>query len=498
MTATPCHPERSGRSAGERTNSGRSFATLGLTAHGHSNRSASHQSAGPLLVRIFALLIGLVLGFALLERARAAGELATPLDGRLGGALSVADRTSRAFGSPGPSLSPDERSRFAQGDAAFAAVFVAAPSENHPGLGPTFNNASCNGCHIGDGRGQQVVGLGPRRSMALVKVSLLDGQPELPGGPGAVPGLGTQLQDHATFGFAPEASVRLGWDELPGAYADGTPYSLRRPRLSISLPNNQPLPPELLTSLRVAPPNFGRGLIEAIPDQAILALADPDDQNGDGISGRPNWVWDLPSGSLRLGRFGLKANTASLLQQTAGAYAQDMGISNPLFPDPDGSTDIDQQTLEAVTFYLQTLAVPVRRVADDPRLRVGETQFVQAGCAACHQPTLTTDRSPVRALANQQIFLYSDLLLHDLGPGLADGRPDFQASGSEWKTPPLWGLGLTETVLGGAGNYLHDGRARTIEEAILWHDGEAAPAREAFRRAPASDREALLVFLRSL
>jgi CxxC motif-containing protein (DUF1111 family) len=444
------------------------------------------------------LLIGLGLSLALLGRVSAVGEAATPLDGRLGGALSVADRTSRAFSSPGPTLSAAERSLFVQGDAAFEAVFVAAPSENNPGLGPVFNNASCAGCHIGDGRGLPVVGPGPRRSMALVRISLPDGQSELPGGPGAVPELGTQLQDHATFGFTPEANLRLTWDELPGAYADGSPYTLRTPRLSISRPDGQSLPPELLTSLRVAPPNFGRGLLEAIPDEAVLALADPDDRDGDGISGRPNWVWDLPSGGVRLGRFGLKANTASLLQQTAGAYAQDMGVSNPLFPDPDGSTEVDRQTIEAVTFYLQTLAVPLRRVGDDPRLSLGEAQFVQAGCAACHQPSLTTGPNKLPALANQQIFLYSDLLLHDLGPGLADGRPDFEASGSEWRTPPLWGLGLTETVLGGTGSYLHDGRARGLEEAILWHDGEAAAAREAFRRAPAPDRDALVRFLRSL
>jgi CxxC motif-containing protein (DUF1111 family) len=377
-------------------------------------------------------------------------------------------------------------------------MFVAAPSVNNPGLGPRFNNASCAGCHLGDGRGPPLIGRGPRRSIGLVRISLADTEPERPGGPGAVPGLGTQLQDHATFGFAPEATIQLAWDEQVGSYDDGTPYTLRGPALTMALPNGRPLPPNVLVSFRTPPPTFGRGLLEAIPDDPILMRADPDDGDGDGISGRPNWVWDLPSNGVRLGRFGVKASTASLLEQTGLAYSQDMGVSNPLFPELDGSTDIDQRTLDAVTFYLRTLAVPKRRNAADPRVIAGEALFVQAGCGACHQPSLTTGPSSVAALAHQQIFPYSDLLLHDLGPGLADGRPDFQAGESEWRTPPLWGLGLAETVLGGAATYLHDGRARTLEEAILWHGGEAARSSAIFRGASAADRDALVRFLRSL
>jgi CxxC motif-containing protein (DUF1111 family) len=406
----------------------------------------------------------------------------TPADGRLGGELSVSMRTSRAFSQPGPTLDAEARVRFARGDGAFDASFVAGAAPVNPGLGPRFNNASCQACHVGDGRGLPVVGGGPLRSMALVRVSQASGEP--------LPDIGFQIRDHATFGLQPDASVALSWQTLAGSYGDGTPYELREPRLEITLADGTLLAPEVLTSLRVGPPDFGRGLLEAVPDQAILALADADDADGDGISGRPNWI------DGRLGRFGLKANTADLLEQVAAAFANDMGVSSPLAPEADGSTDVDQATLDDVTFYVRTLAVPVRRpLAAAER---GAAVFAESGCAACHTPQLRTGPSDVPALAKQVIYPYSDLLLHDLGPGLADGRPDFAASGSEWRTAPLWGIGLTETVLGGNAAFLHDGRARTLAEAILWHAGEAEPARERFAHATADERAALIAFLRSL
>ncbi|MCC7369168.1 MAG: c-type cytochrome [Chloroflexi bacterium] len=420
-----------------------------------------------------------------------------PEDGRLGGDLTVVSRTSRAFGLPGPTLSAEERALFLTGDTAFEATFVAGAAPTNSGLGPHFNNASCAGCHVGDGRGQPVVGSGARRSQALVRVSLPAGAPYVPGGPAAVPGLGTQVRDHATFGVQPDAGVALQWQTVDGQYADGTPYQLRTPSLTITLPDGTPLGPEVLRSLRVTPPSFGRGLLEAVPEAAILALADPEDRDGDGISGRPNWVWDVPNAERRLGRFGLKANVAGLPQQVAQAYSEDMGITNPMFPATDGSTEIDQSTLDAVIFYVRTLAVPARRTPS-AEARAGEALFVAAGCTGCHTPSVQTGPGPIRALANQTIYPYSDLLLHDLGAELADGRPDFEASGTEWRTPPLWGIGLTETVAGASSTFLHDGRARSLDEAILWHGGEAEAARNWFVQATAEERARLIAFLRSL
>jgi CxxC motif-containing protein (DUF1111 family) len=360
----------------------------------------------------------------------------------------------------------------------------------NPGLGPVFNNTSCAACHLEDGRGMPVAGGGPLRSQVLVRVSTPDGQP--------FPGLGSQLQDHAVFGVTPEAEVEISWEELAGAYGDGTAYALRRPIVQITLAGGDELPPGTLTSVRQPPPVFGRGLLEAVPEAGILALADPDDADGDGISGRPNRVTDPLTGAEALGRFGLKANTSSLLVQAAAAYLNDMGVTTSIFPEADGvSHELDDETLEAAAFYTMTLAVPARVDLGDATARRGELLFRRFGCASCHAETLTTGPHEVAALSSQVIHPYTDLLLHDMGDGLADGRPDHLADGNEWRTPPLWGFGLVQTVLPGSA-YLHDGRARTPAEAILWHGGEAEAAREAFRTAPAEDRAALLRFLLSL
>ncbi|MGH2414902.1 MAG: di-heme oxidoredictase family protein, partial [Microcystaceae cyanobacterium] len=312
-----------------------------------------------------------------------------------------------------------------------------------------------------------------------------------------VPGLGNQIQDQGTFGSVPEAKVELQWQEQPGQYGDGTAYLLRSPKPKITLFNNKPLPTQVMTSLRLPPPVFGLGLLEAIPEQTIRNLADPDDKNKDGISGRPNEVWNVATKSTAMGRFGLKASSPNLLLQTAAAYVNDMGITNPVFPEADKTTDIDQKTLDNATFYVQTLAVPARTLLDNPQVKQGEQLFAQANCAACHVSELRTGNHEVKLLANQTIHPYTDLLLHDMGAGLADKRPDFQASGREWRTPALWGLGLSKTVLPYSG-YLHDGRARTLEEAILWHGGEAEASKEAFRTMSKSDRTSLVRFLNSL
>ena len=369
------------------------------------------------------------------------------------------------------------------------------PADVNPGLGPLYNNVSCSSCHIRDGRGMPVLGPGPLRSHLLVRVSLPEGEPEVPGGSVPVPGLGTQVQDQAVYGMPAEASVRIDWEEQPGSYADGAAYSLRRPKLTITLADGTPLPEHVMTSLRLPPAVFGLGLLEAIPEDTLLALADPDDADGDGISGRVNRVWDPQTRSEVIGRFGHKANTADLHLQSAAAYANDIGISNDFFP--DSFLDIPSHVLDEVTVYTRTLGVPARTALGDEEVIRGEALFASMGCASCHVDTTVTGPHGIAALTGQVIHAYTDMLLHDMGPGLADGRPDFEASGTEWRTTPLWGLGLVQTVLPYSG-YLHDGRARSIAEAILWHGGEARPSRNAFRSATADDRAALLRFLGSL
>jgi CxxC motif-containing protein (DUF1111 family) len=328
-------------------------------------------------------------------------------------------------------------------------------------------------------------------------VSLPDGEPDVPGGSVPVPGLGLQVQDQAIWDTTPEATVEVTWRERPGTYDDGTPYSLREPSMTIALADGSALPAGAMTSLRQPPPVFGLGLLEAIPADAIEALADPDDVDGDGISGRVNRVWDAERGEVALGRFGHKANTATLRLQAAAAYANDMGVTSYLSPGDDGASDILDEILDAAVVYTQTLAVPARAGIDDPDVIRGEEVFDDLGCAGCHTATAATGTHEFAALIGQRIHPYTDLLIHDMGDDLADGRPDFEATGREWRTAPLWGLGLVHTVLPYAG-LLHDGRARSIEEAILWHGGEAEAARDRFQRALAADRDALLDFLGSL
>jgi CxxC motif-containing protein (DUF1111 family) len=423
-----------------------------------------------------------------------------------GGATTLPIRSSQAYAQPAPNLNEFWGDRHAAGDIAFEAAFVTPPANVNPGLGPLFNSSSCVACHINNGRGLQTKG------QRVVRVSLLkqDASLSLPAdhpytleavaataNTPPVPGVGTQIQEQGVYGHPPEATVELTWQEQTGQYADGTSYSLRSPQLKLTRWDGTPLADGVAVSNRIPLAVFGLGLVEAVPEVDILALADPEDRDGDGISGRPNYVWDVAQQADTLGRFGWKANQPTLLQQTASAYANDMGVSNPLFPDQDGNQDIDDEIVELATIYVQTLAVPGRTALDDPQVQRGERLFTQANCTACHTPQLRTGSHEISALASQTIHPYTDLLLHDMGPELADHRPDFQASGSEWRTTPLWGLGLVQTVLPYSG-YLHDGRARTLEEAILWHGGEAETAKETFRQMTATDRTALIQFLKSL
>ncbi len=433
--------------------------------------------------------------------SRGADRARTPLSG---GATTVFDASPDAFSLPAPNLSATSLARHDEGDEDFEVEFVPAPAAEHAGLGPVFDNVSCESCHFGDGRGRPPVPPEPFASL-LFRASVAGRGPN--GGPADVPGFGTQIQLRAVPGFTPEAQALLSWTEVGGRFADGTAYSLRVPQFTLT-GLYQALPPNVLISPRVAPVVFGLGLLEAVRVEDILALADPRDRNRDGVSGRPNYVWDAARKRIALGRFGWKANAPNLVQQSAGAYNGDMGVTSNLFPAEScegrgpacarHAIEVSDEVVGNTAFYTQTLAVPARRNLDDPKAREGEQLFYVARCNTCHAPTLTTGfRTAVREVANQVIHPYTDLLLHDMGAGLADNRPDFQASGREWRTPPLWGIGLLQTVNGHT-NLMHDGRARDVLAAVLWHDGEARQARDRVKQFTAGQRQALVAFLQSL
>lgn len=419
----------------------------------------------------------------------ACGDNATDDELRQGGDQTVFDRSADAFTHSLPTLSIDEQEQHRFGHGPFAFQWVP------PQLGPLFNHNACASCHAGNGRGLSQIGPSTFGSQALIRVSLDAGSPEVPGGPVPVPDYGLQLQDHGVA-QSPEVHANLSWIERSIAYGDGEIVMLREPRVVITKPSGEPLPP-FAKSYRQAQAVFGLGLLEAIDDETLRALADPDDADGDGISGRVNEVWDTLAQQTRIGRFGHKANVVTLAEQVAGAFVNDIGLTNAIFPEPDGMADVSRIQLEQTSYFLTTLAVPAAAPRDGQAAR-GRLLFDELGCAGCHTPTLETGtHHPNQHLWRQTIHPYTDLLLHDVGDDLTDARRDFLAEGVEWRTPPLWGLGLTQLVAPDA-TFLHDGRARTVAEAILWHGGEALAAREAFRLADRREREALLAFLATL
>jgi CxxC motif-containing protein (DUF1111 family) len=416
-----------------------------------------------------------------------------------GGDTTIFDDTGNAFSGAAANLVDERRDSFFVGNSVFNRNWVIAPSSTigFDGLGPTFNATSCSTCHFKDGRGRPPEPGEPMKSMLL----RLSNEPTY----------GGQLQNASIPGVVAEGRVEIDWEEVAGAYDDGTAYSLRRPTYRFEDLAFGALAADVLTSPRVAPANFGLGLLEAIPDADLLALEDPDDADGDGISGRANHPVDVATGQPALGRFGWKANQPSIRQQSAGAFNGDVGITSSLFPEQNcptaqtdcvaaidgGTPELDANKLDDITYYGQTLAVPARRGADDAEVLRGKRLFGDAGCRSCHVPRFETGAHELPELEGQIIFPYTDLLLHDLGPELADGRPDVDADGQEWRTPPLWGIGLVR-VVNDHELFLHDGRARGFAEAILWHGGEAEAARDAFRAMTADERAALLGFLESL
>ncbi|MCY0964300.1 di-heme oxidoredictase family protein [Parathalassolituus penaei] len=455
-----------------------------------------------------------------------------------GGSGSTSRQPGPSFDRPVANMPEALRPDFYAGRALAEQPWIKAPTatDARDGLGPIYNARACLACHIRGGRSRvpdnsgEALFVGPlvKLSRAGANANTIDPHD----GVLADPVYGEQLQVRsvallhqlgkatptaiaASGDVAPEAEVRLFWDEQTFQYPDGQQVVLRKPRLQVTEAAYGDFHPDTRFSLRNAPPIHGAGLLELIPEADIAANADPDDRNGDGISGRLNQVWDPRDQAMRSGRFGLKANRANVDSIVASAFANDIGISNPLFPNQpcssaqtrcnqqaDGNNEdgfeLPADLLLLVANFSRQLGVPRR----DPQ-QVADTAsaaplFEQTGCSQCHQPRWqTAASSEFPHLGNQTIWPYTDLLLHDMGDGLADERQEFLASGREWRTPPLWGAGSGLKV-NGSGLFLHDGRARSVEEAILWHDGEARAARQRFIALPQPQRQALTAFVDSL
>lgn len=429
------------------------------------------------------------------------------------GAGTVAFGPRMTFQVPAADMPAANKPDFYAGQALARQPWVKAPTitDARDGLGPLYNARACLVCHERAGRGIVPHEDGPLAVATLVRLGRQTEEGWVDD-----PVYGGQLQPRST-----DAAYALGGDDvdMPGEavpvvhwleetvdYADGKQAKLRKPKVELTELGYGPLHEGTKTGLRHAPPLYGLGLIDKIPEAAIRAKADPDDKDRDGVSGRAARAYDIAAKSWTLGRFGLKATQPSLRQQIAAAIANDIGITNSLYPEescterqaackaaptgrgPEGLEMVDR-LLGLIELYNANLGVPAPRKPDHPMVREGEAHFAAFGCTSCHTPQYETDVGPISP--------YTDLLLHDMGPGLAEPLAEGSAEGAEWRTPPLWGVGLARAVHDKAG-LLHDGRARNVEEAVLWHGGEAAASRARFVEAPAAARRALLAFVRSI
>ncbi|CAI8939617.1 C-type cytochrome [Pseudomonas sp. IT-93MI4] len=447
---------------------------------------------------------------------------AEPGEARSGGATTVRKTDQNAFSLPSANLPPSRRVDFSVGNSFFRSPWVIAPSTTtaRDGLGPLFNTNACQNCHIKDGRGHPPTPDAANAVSMLVRLSIPDSPAyaKVIEQVGVVPEpvYGGQFQDMAVPGVTPEGKVRVEYTPVPIRFKDGTEVELRKPVLQFTQLGYGPMHPDTRFSARVAPPMIGLGLLEAIPEEAILANAAAQAKENNGIKGRVNRVWDDELQKTVAGRFGWKAGQPNLNQQNVHAFSGDMGLTTSLRPfddctdaqtackqapngnGQDGEPEVSDNILRLVLFYTRNLAVPARRGVNDEQVLAGKNLFFQAGCQSCHTPKYTTAANAAETeLANQVIRPYSDLLLHDMGDGLADNRTEFQASGRDWRTPPLWGIGLTQAVSGHT-QFLHDGRARNLLEAVLWHGGEAEKAQQQVLSFNAEQRAALLAFLNSL
>ena len=389
---------------------------------------------------------------------------------------------------PAPNVTDSERfDKHLSGHGDFHNAF------NDDVVGPKFNHNSCGGCHFKDGRGQIKFSKNATGSPMLVKVSMrglkFDGSPQ------DVPDVGEQLRDHDINGKILH-DIKLKWEYVRGSYPDGTRYKLRKPILTYKIPNVNLK--KVVSSLRMTPPIIGMGLLEAVPDTTLEEMSDPIDRDGDGISGELSIVPDLETNLRAYGRFGFRATHVNLKQQSAAAFFNDMGMTNEVIRDTDIFPEVSEELMSRVVLYQQIAGVPPARDQSNPNIIAGKELFQRINCSGCHKMTLRTGNSAVPEVANQEFHPFTDLLLHDMGRGLSDKRPEFTASGREWRTSPLWGLGTQKVISKARTGYLHDGRARNLEEAILWHDGEAADSRKKFKDLSKKERTHLIEFLNSL
>ena len=454
-----------------------------------------------------------------------------------GGDTTVSYKPFASFQLPAANLNDQLRPAFHAGKALANQPWVKAPTVTtaRDGLGPIYNARTCLSCHVKGGKGFIPNNNTNPISSTLIRVSKPGSDYKLLQIEGVIPHpvYGDQIQGQSVslahqlrhsqkpgtlkHDVAPEAYVYIHWDTQTFTYPDQHQIELRKPRLKLTDLGYGPFGEDTLYSIRVAPAIHGMGLLELIDDKDLYALSDENDANNDGISGRLNKVWDIEKQATVIGRFGLKANKPTLKMIVAGAFKNDIGISNPLFPQQPcsaqqascngiingntkehGDVELSEELLILTTNFNRDLAPVVRRNSLDAVVKKGRDLFYQAGCNQCHQPRFKT-RSSEEAphLSNQIIWPYTDLLLHDMGSELADGRPDFLATGNEWRTAPLWGVGLLQQV-NGSNALLHDGRARTVEEAILWHGGEASLTKARFIQLVKTEREALIKFVNSL
>lgn len=446
--------------------------------------------------------LGLAVLACTLPAAFAASDATPP-------ALTTDNVTHEAFAQPLPLLPEAMRETFFRGRSLFRQNWVIAPAgdDQVDGLGPLHNRISCISCHGGNGKGHAPNGPGEKASSLLVRLSVpgIDAQ----GGPLPHPIYGDQFNEDAIPGVPPEGRVQISWREQTLVMAGGEIVHLRSPRIDFRDLGYGPLG-KVRTSARIGPAVFGLGLLDAVPVEALEALAT--EHKPDAIRGKLNRVYDTASKTTVAGRFGLKANRSTLRDQIAGAMHGDLGITSPLFPRENcsaaqarcrqapngGEPELDARQLDDLETYLAFLAPPSPRGTQAPEVEKGRRLFNDMGCAICHRPQLPLGRHAVLGdLRGRTIAPYTDLLLHDMGPALADRRPDYQASGSEWRTPPLWGAGLLKKINERV-NYLHDGRARNIQEAIAWHGGEAKASQNRYIQAELAERKALLAFLQSL
>ncbi len=452
-------------------------------------------------------------------------EMFEPMSG--GAATSTKLINRDAFSHSSANITFEEEQTFKVGNGLFKKMWTSSPSSTQAsdGLGPLYNARSCQGCHLKDGRGRP-----PRDGEDAVSLFLrLSIPPQNAEQEAALaakdelripePTYGGQFQTFAATGLPGEGRFDIELEEIKVPLNGGEVAVLQKPTYKVRDLGFGPMHPDTMISPRVAPPMIGMGLLQAIHPGDIEALADPDDEDGDGISGKVSRVRDHRTGEMTIGRFGWKASNPTVRAQAGDAFSGDIGISTPDRPDPYGDcteaqtacrtmptgeqaqlgeTEAPDPVLDLVTFYSENLAVPARRDFEDPVVLRGKELFHEIGCISCHNPKFVTSRKAEnKAHRFQLIWPYSDMLLHDMGEGLSDHRPVGDASGSEWRTPPLWGIGLTETVNDHT-RFLHDGRARNLLEAVLWHGGEAQPARDQVVELDPDDRAALIRFLESL